>query len=89
MDCKQIEYEIEEQSKQRMELNMNTSQRKLWANKYGKSIGRQLVDFVQHQSEAPPQPIPKYMMPIITDKTPVKKRKSLEGNYFPSRLINN
>lgn len=68
-----METEIEEQFKQRADTNMTKSQRNIWARKYTKSVGKQLIDFIDHQPELPPQPTPKYMIPITTKVEPTKK----------------
>lgn len=41
--------------------------RNVWAKKYRKSVGRQLVDFVQHQPPAYSPKIPKHALPKIRD----------------------
>lgn len=79
MDYKKIEAEIEERSKQRVEVNMSNAERKLWTHKYGKSVGKQLIDFIEHQTEVISDPTPKYMMPSARKPEASKIQKGLQG----------
>lgn len=76
---KKIATETEEQYKQRIKLNMNDRQRKLQANKYGKTVSKRLIDFIGNQTEVQKAPKPRYMMPTKSSFESSKNQKVLKG----------
>ncbi|CAG9767701.1 unnamed protein product [Ceutorhynchus assimilis] len=70
---KKIQKEVEIQS---LKLR-NVQERKIWENKYGKSVGQKLLNFVEKQPAAYEIPVPKYALPK-TIKDPIRQREMLE-----------
>lgn len=59
------------------------SERKLWAHKYGKSVGQKLISFVDHQKPEMERPVPLYAMPKLDIvSTPPSKRKAVSKYFF-------
>lgn len=65
---------------------MTKEQRKLWAHKYGKSKGKQLIDFINNQEAVSPQPVAPYMIPI-TNRTAQKSKIQQGKQCFLNNVI--
>ncbi|KAG5888738.1 hypothetical protein JTB14_032014 [Gonioctena quinquepunctata] len=62
MDKHKIQSDIEKKSAEIQEKTLTGPEKKLWAYKYGKGVGHQLVSFIKSQSNQPTIPLPKYAM---------------------------
>nr|XP_023012594.1 uncharacterized protein LOC111502687 isoform X1 [Leptinotarsa decemlineata] len=79
-----IQTDIEKKSKDFQDRSLIGLDKKLWANKYGKGVGHQLVSFIKNQPNHPTIPLPRYARVAYKNKDIPR-----ENMNFPRASIKN
>ncbi|XP_050302904.1 uncharacterized protein LOC126740778 isoform X2 [Anthonomus grandis grandis] len=65
---------IQKELDQQVAKSKDDRKRKIWENKYGKSVGQKLLNFIEKQPSAYQTPIPKYALPKTVKDTNRQKQ---------------